>query len=138
MRVTLLEFLDTDVLSLSPENCISFLDPLIESWDVDLTTFGMEIVLNRRIASGDPKRFEFVERGPGQPEVEPGFKEFLEDSSLSGTATTEEIELLRNLRFNGKRPTPLYYYRELQSLRDPLHFRAENRSSKQNSGRNKR
>src|SRR5947208_5811549 len=114
MRVTLLEFLDTDVLSLSPENCISFLDPLIESWDVDLTTFGMEIVLNRRIASGDPKRFEFVERGPGQPEVEPGFKEFLEDSSLSGTATTEEIELLRNLRFNGKRPTPLYYYRELQ------------------------
>src|SRR5881398_591568 len=137
-RVTLLEFLDTDVLSLSPENCISFLDPLIESWDVDLTTFGMEIVLNRRIASGDPKRFEFVERGPGQPEVEPGFKEFLEDSSLSGTATTEEIELLRNLSFNGKRPTPLYYYRELQSLRDPLHFRAENRSSKQNSGRNKR
>src|SRR6266576_1570396 len=48
----------------------------------------------------------------------------------------EEKELLRNLRFNGKRPTSLYYYRELQSLRDPLHFRAENRSSLQNSGRN--
>jgi hypothetical protein len=43
MRVTLLEFLDTDVFSLSPENCVSFLDPLIESWDVDLTTFGMEL-----------------------------------------------------------------------------------------------
>jgi hypothetical protein len=42
---------------------------------------------------------------------------------LSGTATKEEIELLRKLRFNGKRPTSLYYYRELQSLRDPLHFR---------------
>jgi transcriptional regulator with XRE-family HTH domain len=136
MRVTLLEFLDTDVLSLSPDNCVSFLDPLIESWDVDLKTFGMEIVLNRRIASGDPRKFEFVERGPGQPDIEPGFKEFLNDSSLSGTATTEEIELLRNLRFNGKRPTPLYYYRELQSLRDPLHFRAENRSSRQNPGRN--
>jgi transcriptional regulator with XRE-family HTH domain len=122
MRVTLLEFLDTDVLSLSPENCVSFLDPLIESWDVDLTTFGMEIVLNRRIASGDPRRFEFVETGPGQSQVEPGFKEFLKDSCLSGTATKEEIELLRNLRFNGKRPTSLYYYRELQSLRDPLHF----------------
>ena len=27
MRVTLLEFLDTDVFSLSPENCVSFLDP---------------------------------------------------------------------------------------------------------------
>ena len=135
MRVTLLEFLDTDVFSLSPENCVSFLDPLIESWDVDLTTFGMEIVLNQRIASGDPRRFAFVETGPGQLEPEPGFKEFLKDRSLSGTATTEEKELLRNLRFNGKRPTSLYYYRELQSLRDPLHFRAENRSSMQNSGR---
>jgi transcriptional regulator with XRE-family HTH domain len=122
-RVTLLEFLDTDVFSLSPENCVSFLDPLIESWDVDLTTFGMEIVLNRRIASGDPRRFEFVETGPAQPEVEPGFKAFLNDSSRSGTATKEEIELLKKLRFNGKRPTSLYYYRELQSLRDPLHFR---------------
>jgi transcriptional regulator with XRE-family HTH domain len=125
MRVTLLEFLDTDVFSLSPENCVSFLDPVIESWDVDLTTFGMEIVLNRRIASGDPRRFAFVETGPEQPEVEPGFKEFLNDSSLRGTATKEEIELLRNLRFNGKRPTAIYYYRELQSLRDPLHFRGE-------------
>ena len=136
VRVTLLEFLDADVFSLSPENCVSFLDPLIESWDVDLTTFGMEIVLNRRIASGDPKRFEFVETGPDQPEIEPGFTEFLNDSSLSGTATKEEIELLKKLRFNGKRPTSLYYYRELQSLRDPLHFRPENRSSMQNSGRN--
>src|SRR6266849_3886159 len=133
LRVTLLEFLDTDVFNLSPENCISFLDPLIESWDVDLTTFGMEIVLNRRIASGDPKRYEFVELGPDQPEVEPGFKEFLNDSSLSGTATKEEIELLKKLRFNGKRPTSLYYYRELQSLRDPLHFRPEKRSLTQNS-----
>ena len=126
MRVTLLEFLDTDVFSLSPENCVSFLDPLIESWDIDLTTFAMEIVLNRRIASGDPRRFAFVETAPDQPDVEPGFKAFLKDRSLSGSATTEEIELLKKLRFNGKRPTALYYYRELQSLRDPLHFRAEN------------
>jgi hypothetical protein len=135
MRVTLLEFLDTDVFRLSPENCVSFLDPLIESWDADLTTFGMEIVLNRRITSGDPRRFEFVERKPDRQEVEPGFKEFLNDSSLSGTATKEEIELLKNLRFNGRRPTSLYYYRELQSLRDPLHFREENRSSTKKFGR---
>jgi transcriptional regulator with XRE-family HTH domain len=134
MRVTLLDFLDTDVFSLSPENCVSFLDPLIESWDVDLTTFGMEIVLNRRIASGDPRRFAFVETGPDQPEVEPGFKEFLKDRSLSGTATTEEIELLKKLTFNGKRPTALYYYRELQSIRDPLHFGEENRSSTKKFG----
>ena len=138
MRVTLLEFLDTDVFNLSPENCVAFLDPLIESWDVDLATFSMEIVLNRRVAPGESKRFEFVETGPAQPEVEPGFKEFLADRSLSGAATPQELELLRNLRFNGKRPTPLYYYRELQSLRDPLHFRAENRSSKHNSGRKER
>jgi transcriptional regulator with XRE-family HTH domain len=135
VRVTLLEFLETDVFNLSPENCVSFLGPMIESWDVDLTTFGMEIVLNRRLASGDPKRFEFVEREPDQPEIELGLKEFLKDSSLSGSATEEEIEFLKNLRFNGKRPTPIYYYRELQNLRDPLHFRSENRSSIQDSSR---
>lgn len=122
VRVTLLEFLETDIFNLSPENCVSFLGPLVESWDVDLTTFSMEIVLNRRLASGDPKRFEFVERGPDQPEIELGLKEFL-DSSLSGTVTEEEIEFLKNLRLNGKRPTPIYYYRELQNLRDPFHFR---------------
>ncbi len=123
LRVTLLEFMDTDVFNLSPENCVSFLEPLIESWDVDPVTFGMEIVLNRRIASEEPKRFEFVETGRYQPEVELGFKEFLNDSSLSGTATKEEMEFLKKLKFNGRRPTPLYYYRELQNLRDPLHFR---------------
>jgi transcriptional regulator with XRE-family HTH domain len=138
VRVTILEFLDTDVFSLSPESCVSFLDPLIESWDVDVTTFGMEILLNRRIASGDPRRFEFVETRPEQLEVEPGFTEFLKDSSLSGTATKEETEFLKRLKFNGKRPTSLYYYRELQSLRDPLHFHAQNLSSRDNSGRNER
>jgi transcriptional regulator with XRE-family HTH domain len=133
MRVTLLEFLDADVFNLSPENCVSFLDPLIESWDVDLTTFGMEIVLNRRVASGHPMRFEFVERGPDLLDVEVGFREFVDDSSLSRTATQEEMEFLKKLRFNGKRPTALYYYRELQNLRDPLHFRLENRLSTQDS-----
>jgi hypothetical protein len=43
---------------------------------------------------------------------------------VRGDATKEEIEFLKRLRFNGKHPTPLYYYRELQNLRDPLHFRA--------------
>jgi hypothetical protein len=124
MRVLILEFLDTDVFSVSVENCVSFLDPLIESWDIDLATFGMEIVLNRRLAPGRPKRFEFVEREPDQPEEEPGLKEFLRDPSLSGDATDEEIDFLKRLRFKGKRPTPLYYYREWQNLRDPLHFGA--------------
>ena len=124
MRVIVLEFLDTDVFNVSVENCVSFMDPLIESWDVDLASFGMEIVLNRRLAPGHSKRFEFVERPPDQPlKEEPGLREFLRDTSLSSGAAEEEIEFLKRLRFKEKHPTPLYYYRELQNLRDPLHFR---------------
>jgi transcriptional regulator with XRE-family HTH domain len=123
MRVSILEFLETDIFNVSGENCMSFLDPLIDSWDINLKNFGMEIVLNHRLAPGQPKKFEFVEKEPGQPGEEPGLKEFLNNSSLSGTATKEEMEFLKKLRFNGKRPTSLYYYRELQNLRDPLHFR---------------
>jgi transcriptional regulator with XRE-family HTH domain len=124
MRVAILEFLDTDVFDVSIENCVSFLDPLIESWNIDLATFRVEIVLSRRVAPGQPKRFEFVEKGPEPTcDPEPGLTEFLQDASLSGDATEEEIEFLKKLRFKGKRPAPLYYYRELQNLRDPLHFR---------------
>jgi transcriptional regulator with XRE-family HTH domain len=124
MRVIVIEFLETDVFTLSAENCLTFLDPLIESWDIDLATFAMEIVLNRRLAPGHPKRFEFVEReSPSPVGEEPGLQAFLRDPSLSGDATAEEIEFLRKLQFTRKRPTPLYYYRELQNLRDPLHFR---------------
>jgi len=126
MRVIILEFLDTDIFHVSAENCVSFLDPLIESWDIDLPSFGLEIVPNRTLVSGHPKKFEFVEREPDQPfEDEPGLNEFLQDASLSRNANEREIEFLRRLRFKGKRPTPLYYYRELQNLRDPLHFRTE-------------
>jgi hypothetical protein len=124
MRVIVLEFLDTDVFNVSVQDCDSFLDPLIESWDIDLGTFAMEVVLNRRLAPGHPKKFEFVEKEAEPPsEEEPGFKRFLRDRVLSGDATEKEIEFLKRLRFNGKRLTPLYYYRELQNLRDPLHFR---------------
>ena len=123
MRVMVLEFLDTDIFNLSVEHCAAFLDPLIESWDIDLATFDMEIVLNRRLVSGPRKKFEFVEREANEPfEEEPGLKEFLRDTPLSGDATEEEIEFLKKLRFRRKRPTPLYYYRELQNFRDPLHF----------------
>ena len=122
-RVIVLEFLDADIFNVSVENCVTFLDPLIESWDIDLATFAMEIVLNRRLASGHPKRFEFVEREPAPPvDGEPGFQAFLRDPSLKGDATAEEIEFLGKLQFTRKRPTALYYYRELQNLRDPLHF----------------
>src|ERR1700683_757038 len=124
MRVVILEFLDTDVFNVSVENCVSFLDPLIQSWDIDLTTFATEIVLSRGLAPGYPKRFEFVEKEVEEPSGgEPGLLEFLLDPSLSGDATEQEIEFLRTLRLKGSRPAPLYYYRELQNLRDPLNFR---------------
>jgi transcriptional regulator with XRE-family HTH domain len=125
-RVIVLEFLDTDIFHLSAEHCLSFLDPLIESWTVDLATFAIDIVLNPRVVSGHIKRFEFVERKPtdGADEDEPGFQEFLDDPALRGNATEEEVAFLKRLKFTGKRPTPLYYYRELQNLRDALHFQA--------------
>ena len=124
MRVVVLEFLDTDIFHVSAENCVSFLDPLIESWDIDLATFSLEIVLNHSVVPGQAKRFAFVEREAEQPVgEEPGLQEFLQDPSLSATATAEEVEFLKQLRFKHMRPTPIYYYRELQNLRDPLNFR---------------
>jgi transcriptional regulator with XRE-family HTH domain len=125
VRVAVLEFLDTDVFNITPESCAAFLDPLIVSWDIDLASFGLEIVLNRRIAPAHLKKFEFVERESAEASGgEPGLQEFLKDRSLNGDATLEEVEFLKQLRSPiGRRPTALYYYRELQNLRDPLHFR---------------
>ena len=124
MRVATLNFLDTDVFDISVDDCVSCLDPLIESWRINLKTFGMEIVLHRRLALGRLTRFEYVERAPDQPSaLEPGLEEFLRDASLSGDATEAEVSFLRTLKFKDRRPAPIYYYRELQNLRDPLHFR---------------
>lgn len=123
MRVLALDFLDSDILHhVSDENCVSFLDPIIDSWDIDRATFAIEVVLTDRVVSGNVKRFEFVEVESPEGFEEPGFKEFLQDPSLSGAITPEEIDYLKRLKFHGRRPTPLYYYRELQNLRDPLHF----------------
>jgi len=122
-RVRALEFLDTDVFHLSIEDCETFLEPLIESWDIDLADFGLQVVLNQRVATQPVKRFEFVERAPDQPAgEEQGFRGFLDNPSLSGTATEDEVTWLRRLTFEQRRPTPLFYYRELQNLRDALHF----------------
>ena len=125
VRVKVLDFLDTDVLHVSIENCLSFLDPVIESWDIDLVTFGLEVVLKGRDDAGHIKRFAYRETEPGRPGIEePGFREFQSDPALSGTASDEELGFLRTLAVGSKRPTALYYYRELQNLRDPLHFRS--------------
>ena len=123
VRVAILEFLDTDVFNVSAENCVSFLDPIIDSWDIDIRTFGMTVVPNRRLTAASLKRFEFAEQKPPQPAaLEPGLEQFLKDGSLSSDVTEEEIAFLKALKLNGKRPSPIYYYRELQNLRDPLHF----------------
>jgi hypothetical protein len=129
MRVIVLEFLDADIFTVSGEHCVACLEPLLESWDIDLATFGLDIVLNRRLVPEHLKQFAFVERVPEDAgDQEPGLAAFLKDAALSGDATAEEIAFLQRLKFKGKRPTPLYYYRELQNLRDPLHFRTPQRA----------
>ena len=123
MRVIILEFLDTDIFNISSADCISFLSPLLARWDIDLSTFDMEIVLNERLVPGEPKRFAFVETGyDNTGKDEPGLTEFLQDDTLGGDVSAEELAFLKRLRFKGKRPNALYYYRALQNLRDPLHF----------------
>jgi hypothetical protein len=124
MRVMMIEFLDTDVFHVTAENCVSFLDPLIETWDIDLETLGIQMTLNRDLVREYRKRFDFVEREPERPfEVEPGLEEFLKNPLLSADVTADEIEFLKSLQFKDRRPLPLYYYRILQSTRDPVHFR---------------
>ncbi len=123
MRVIILEFLDTDIFNVSNEDCVSFLEPLIARWNIDLSTFDMEITLNERLVPGESKKFAFVEKDiDSSHKDEPGLTEFLQDSVLSGDLSKEELAFLRRLRFDTKRPNQLFYYRALQTLRDPLHF----------------
>jgi transcriptional regulator with XRE-family HTH domain len=123
IRAESLAFLDNEPFNISDEICASFLAPLIERWDVDLKTFCIDLIPNRKLIPGGRKRFEFVETEPEQPVVlEPGFQDFLADQSLSRDATVEELAFLKTLKFNGSRPTRIFYYRQLQNLRDPLNF----------------
>lgn len=123
-RVSILEFLDTDVFHVSVKDCIAFLNPLIQSWDIEFESFGMDVVLSRQLSRDYFKKLEFKETGPesSKDETEPGLEQFLKDPTLSGGISDEEAEFLRTLHFNGKHPSPLYYYRELQNLRDPISF----------------
>ena len=79
--------------------------------------------MNRQLAPDGLKRFAFVETESADNVTNPGLHEFLKDKSLSGDATGEEIEFLKTLKLKDRRPAPIYYYRELQNLRDPVHFR---------------
>ena len=70
---------------------------------------------------GDGFRVEMAEG-----EIRRDIEEATQDASKRAKIpplTEDEIDYLKRLRFNGRHPTPLFYYRELQNLRDPLHFR---------------
>ena len=124
MRANTLEFLDTDVFNVSPDHCTLFLDPLIDSWQIALKSFAIQITLNRRLVSTQVMTLRYVEiEADEDVEEEPGFRDFLRNPVMSGDASDEEIDFLKRLRFKRSHPSALYYYRELQSLRDPLHFR---------------
>ena len=109
--------LGSDVLHVTPKQRAR-LDSAITSWAWDPVTFAVTVAL----ATGERKRFEYGERMNGDQEK--GLQEFLREPLLSGTATEQELAFLKSLQFKDRRPTALYYYRELQNLRDPLHFRA--------------
>jgi len=126
MRVIVLEFLDTDVFHVSNDNCVAFLDPLVESWTVDLDSLRLDITLNGELVDDVHRTFAFVEGEPTEDsDSESALTEYLNDPQLDSHVTEEEIRLLRSQRFGGRRPTKLYYYRALQNLRDPLHFHQE-------------
>src|SRR5947209_13130701 len=102
-RVLVLEFLDTDVFHVSVENCIFFLDPLIENWDVEFETFSMEVVLSRRLSRTHLKKLEFREaEAAPSAEIEPGLSEFLNDSKLSAGITDDEVAFMKALRLHPK------------------------------------
>ena len=123
MRVIVLEFLDTNVYQVSNENCVAFLDPLVDSWDIDLDSFRLDIILNHRLVVNPHRTFMFLETDPEAGAGDgPGLADFLGDKRLSSDATEEEMRLLRRQAGGGRRPNKLYYYRALQNLRDPLHF----------------
>ncbi len=127
MRVLVLEFLDAEVYDVSNDSCTAFLDPLVETWDVHLDDLRLEITLRRELAADPVRTFAIVEQAAPAAGAHPpaALAEFLGDGALAGDVTEEEADLLRAHAFGSRQPTKLYYYRALQNLRDPIHFRRE-------------
>ncbi len=117
MRVELIDLLDSDP-SASIGDFTPFIEPLIRSWNFDLDDF----VLVVRLTTGATRRFVFGEDAKQKTAPDPaGLRAFLRDPRLSADATGEEIAILRRLTFPAA--TPLFFYRILQNLRDPLNFK---------------
>ncbi len=110
--------LGSDVLDVTPKQR-NRLDSAIATWEWEPATFALTV----HPTGGESKRFEYGERDESNGNQEKGLLEFLRDPLLSGTATQAELAFLKSLRFKDRRPSALYYYRELQNYRDPLHFR---------------
>lgn len=119
MRVRRIDLLDSDPRA-SLGDFSLFIDPLIDWWDFDVDEFTLDVEL----ASGTVRKFGFREEAPeASAGEEPALRKFLRDATLSAGATEEEIDILRRMRFpGGGKPTALFYYRTLQTLRDPLNF----------------
>lgn len=123
MRVIVLDFLDTDVFQVSNESCVAFLDPLVDSWDIELPLLRMHITLNDDLVRNPRRTYAFQELAPADPCKPPtGLRDFLQDPSLSADVTEDELRLLGQQTFDTRQPTKFYYYRALQNLRDPVHF----------------
>jgi transcriptional regulator with XRE-family HTH domain len=112
-NAVILGFLDT--ISACRRKLYPFLDPINPGRSTD---FGGDRYPGLRACQAIWSR----RRGRPAAKTSP-IQEFLHTRSLPGRegrrASSEEAPV------QGKRPTALYYYRELQNLRDPLHFRSE-------------
>lgn len=124
VRALARQLLDIGPLHLSERTCRVVLAPLIAVWDVDLVSLAVQVTPDRRLAGAKTRRFAMAEQARAVEDEEPGYRAFVRDRALSGTASPDELAALRAMRFDGRHPTALYYYRELQSWRDPLHFAA--------------
>lgn len=117
MRGELIDLLDSNP-SASIGDFTAFIEPLIRSWDFDLDDF----ILVVRLTTGATRKFWFGEDAKQKTAPNPpGLRAFLRDTRLSADPTAEEMTILRSLRVPSA--TPLFYYRILQNLRDPLNFK---------------
>jgi transcriptional regulator with XRE-family HTH domain len=121
MRVKLIDLLENDGAG-TLGDFTPFLDPIVEWWTFDIDRFTLSV----RLTNGATRKFEFAEQQRREkPAADPaGLRAFLRDSRLSGGITPEESAILRSVRLpEPQRATALFYYRLLQNLRDPVHFK---------------
>jgi len=117
MRVRLIDLLDNDP-SASIADFAPFVEPLVFLWNFDIDAFVLEV----RLTTGTTRTFVFGEDVKQKTTDDPaGLRAFLRDERLSSGVTAEEMQILRRLRIPSAKAT--FYYRILQSLRDPLNFK---------------